>query len=341
MLEAPNDYRQSTRKEAIVWIAAACLTVTGRWLARQLAARRPTWAVLACASVVVAGLLAWRGQLVSNAYTFGLSRVEAASERSGDSGSLPADARYTSADVMATAAAVVALNAPPASAQDDPMAPLVPDAPMSEYAAPGGPDDGTPPSWLPDGLAAWWPDIVAAAHEHGLDSHAWGAIVAQECPTGDAACQSYAGASGLSQLMPATAADIEAQTGIDTSTPTGNLRGGAWYFAQRVRDNADLWTAGNDAPTLLAAAAAYNGGALPSQDVRQAAKAGAADLCAGVRYAETRVYCYAYADRWAQTLAERGAAAAPAVGVATPYPFVPRVAPGAPDHLAASAEAGR
>ncbi len=192
--------------------------------------------------------------------------------------------------------------------------------PMLQYAAPGGPDDGTAPAWLPDGLAAWWPDIAAAAHEHGLDSHAFGAIIAQECPTGDASCTSYVGASGLAQLMPATAADIEAATGLDTSTPTGNLRGGAWYFAARVRDNGDLWTEGNDEPALLAGAAAYNGGDAPRQDVRRAAQSGADDLCAGVRYAETRTYCYAFRDRWRATLSERGTAPGePGSGPALPH----------------------
>lgn len=314
--EPPTDRRGLAM--AAVWISAAVVTLAGRTLAgraRWLYRHNRAWwtgtgtrwkTVAFVASWLIAGW--WLGgrvspQLVSAPYTLGAEHVEAASERFGTAEQLPADARYTRADVMATAAAVVALNAPSGAAQDDPMVPLVP---MLEYAAPGGPDDGTPPAWLPDGLAPWWLDIVAAAHENGLDSHAFGAIVAQENPWGNPAAASPAGASGLAQLMGATARDIEAQTGIDTSTPDGNLRGGAWYYAQRVRDYADLWTPGNDEATLLAAAAAYNGGALPAEDVRTAAKAGAADVCAGVRYAETRVYCQAFRDRWRQTLAARG-----------------------------------
>jgi hypothetical protein len=179
--------------------------------------------------------------------------------------------------------------------------------PMLQHAAPGGPDDGAMPGWLPAGLEPWWLDIVAAAHEHGLDSHAFGAIVAQENPWGNPAAVSPAGASGLAQLMPATAADIAGKSGIDVTTPTGNLRGGAWYYAARVRDAGDLWQSpADDEGVLLVAAAAYNGGGPPAADVRAAVRAGAGDVCAGVRYRETRTYCYAFRDRWRQTLAERG-----------------------------------
>lgn len=292
---------------AAVWIGAACLTLAGRTLARQLAARRPTWAVLTAALIVGACAWAWRGQHVSNAYTFGPSRVEAASEPFGNAEQLPADARYSAADVMATAAAVVALNAQPSAVHDDPMVPLVP---MLEHAAPGGPDDGTPPTWLPDGLAPWWLDIVAAAHENGLDSHAWGAIVAIECPWGDPNCGSQAGAKGLAQIMDGTAVTIQAQSGLPcTSQPfdaSTSLRCGAFHFAELVRQNADLWTPGDDLPALLAAAVSYNAGpgAQPRQAVRAAAQSGG-DLCAGVAFPETESYCRRYRDSWNATLAER------------------------------------
>ena len=301
--EPPTDRRGLAM--AAVWIAAAVVTLAGRTLARILTTRRPAWQPLAVAFVALAAVSLWRS---GDAVTVGAEHVQAASELSGDSEQLPADARYTAADVMATAAAVVALNAPSGAAQDDPMVPLVPTLP--EYAAPGGPDDGTPPTWLPDGLAPWWLDIVAAAHENGLDSHAWGAIVAIECPWGDPQCGSQAGAKGLAQIIDGTAATIQAQSGIPCQAqafdgPT-SLRCGAFHFAELLRQNADIWRADDQLPALLAAAVSYNAGpgAQPRQAVRAAARAGG-DLCAGVAFAETASYCQRYRDSWNATLEQR------------------------------------
>lgn len=315
--DAPIPADATTRREAAVWIAAAVATLAirsvarfARWMWRTNAewwtGTGVRWRTVAFL-VFFLVLGAWLGRAARQAVdllTVGAEHVNAASaDNQKASGAAPhAD------PALQSGYADPAAGEDDRAAVDDPMVPLVPDAPMQEYAAPGGPDDGTPPTWLPEGLAPWWLDIVAAAHENGLDSHAWAAIVAQENPWGQPWRTSPAGARGLAQLMPLTAADIAGQTGIDVTTPTGNLRGGAWYFAARVRDNGDLWTAGDDLPTLLAAAAAYNGGGPPSQDVRAAAMAGASDLCAGVRYAETKRYCYAYADRWEQTQAERAGA---------------------------------
>lgn len=320
--DAPIPADPTTRREYVAWVLAAVATIAGRTIVRAASAvgrAARAWLEVpeprgkTMAFFTVGLFIAFATRVPARTVTVGAEHVNAASEP---------DARRID-PALQSGYADPAAGEDDRAANVDPMVPLVPDAPMQDYAAPGGPDDGTPPTWLPDGLAPWWLDIVAAAHENGLDSHAWAAIVAQENPWGNPAATSQAGAVGLAQLMPLTAADIAGQTGIDVTTPTGNLRGGAWYFAERVRDNGDLWTAGNDAPTLLAAAAAYNGGGPPSQDVRAAAMAGASDLCAGVRYAETRTYCYAYADRWAQTQAERAASA----------PYVRPVAPGGPDHL--------
>lgn len=301
----PEHY-EPTRREHLVMaayglgnaIAGAC----GKIHARRVVVGR-VLAALACA---FAGWHA-RGQLVSGAYTLGADHVQAASEPFGTAEPL-SDARYTAADVMATAAAVVALNAQPSAVHDDPLAPLVPTLP--EYAAPGGPDDGTPPTWLPDGLAPWWLDIVAAAHENGLDSHAWGAIVAIECPWGDPQCGSQAGAKGLAQIIDGTAATIQAQSGIPCQAqafdgPT-SLRCGAFHFAELLRQNADIWRADDQLPALLAAAVSYNAGAAapPRRAVRDAAKSGG-DLCAGIPYAETASYCRRYRDSWNATLAQR------------------------------------
>lgn len=308
----PNHEPRGPRAYAALaaWIAVACAAVALDWTRRQLAAPRATWRPLALAALAVA-----LASAVTHApLTWGPSHADAAT--AGEPATMHAAGVEAPADVVPTATADALLQP---GHYSDPRDDATVGPPMLEHAAPGGPDNGTMPGWLPGGLARWWPDIVAAAHEHGLDSHAWGAIVAQECPWGDPACGSHAGAQGLAQIMPMTAADIEAQTGLPCRTsahdgPT-SLRCGAWYYAARVRDYADLWTPGDDEPTLLAAAAAYNGGSLPASDVRRAAENGADDLCAGVRYAETRAYCYAYSERWRATLAERGAGPGGPVGL--------------------------
>lgn len=293
--EPPRSWR--TYAALAAWIAVAVAVLTTRAVRRYLATPSPRWRTLAhvaAAAVFVGGALALADHAAGRV-TIGATTVEA-----HDAGI------EAPAEPVATADPLLQPGHYAGPRDDATVGP-----PMLRHAAPGGPDDGTPPGWLPDGLARWWPDIVAAAHEHGLDSHAWGAIVAQECPTGDPACGSHAGARGLAQIMPATAADIEASTGLPCRAgahdgPT-SLRCGAWYYAERVRDAGDLWqSSADDEGVLLVAAAAYNGGGLPASDVRRAVAAGAADVCAGVRYAETALYCRAFRDRWRQTLVERG-----------------------------------
>lgn len=303
MIDHAEHYEPTPRAAAAIgaaWIAAGLCVLAARRIHTH---RRRVATALAFAASAFAG---WHARGVGPVTVGAVSVAASAVE-----GQLPTDAMSDSQSLT---------DAQPSgdSGELEPTADprLQPDYPGAY--GPGGlvlptsepppPDNGAPPSWLPAGLSPWWGDIAATAHANGLDSHAWAAIVSQENPWGDPNATSPAGARGLGQLMPATAADIEAKTGLDTSTPTGNLAGGAWYYAERVRDNADLWTEGNDEPALLAGAAAYNGGDAPRQDVRRAAQAGADDLCAGVRYAETKIYCIAFRDRWRATLAERGTA---------------------------------
>lgn len=297
MSNEPTTYEptpRAARAIALVWIAAGLCVLAARRIHTH---RRRVATALAFAATAFAG---WHARGVGPVTVGAVSVAASAGEPTGDSGWL-------------------APTADPRLQPDYPGA-YGPGGLVLPTSEPPPPDNGAPPSWLPAGLSPWWGDIAATAHANGLDSHAWAAIVSQENPWGDPSATSPAGARGLGQLMPATAADIEAKTGLDTSTPTGNLAGGAWYYAERVRDNADLWTAGNDEPALLAGAAAYNGGDAPRQDVRRAAQAGADDLCAGVRYAETRTYCYAFRDRWRATLSERGTAPGePGSGPALPH----------------------
>jgi soluble lytic murein transglycosylase-like protein len=86
-----------------------------------------------------------------------------------------------------------------------------------------------------------------AGHEHNLDVDLLASLVKAESG-GNASAVSRAGARGLMQLMPATAADLGVQ---DSFKPDQNVRGGSSYLDAlliRYRDN------------LALALAAYNAG---------------------------------------------------------------------------------
>ncbi len=145
----------------------------------------------------------------------------------------------------AAAALAAALLAAPAAAAD-----------WSQ--AGGGLFVGTPPpvpAPAPDALPAHrgaWPDppfaaaIAAAAERHGLDPKLLRALVAVESAHRPEA-QSPAGALGLTQLMPATAAELGVADPLD---PDANLQGGAQYLARQLVRFGDL----------RLALAAYNSG---------------------------------------------------------------------------------
>jgi len=98
----------------------------------------------------------------------------------------------------------------------------------------------------PASIARWASAIEAAAARYGLDPALLAALVYHESG-GRADVVSSAGAIGLSQLMPATAAGL----GVDPWDPLQNLDGGARYLRQQ------LDAVGGD-PAL--ALAAYNSG---------------------------------------------------------------------------------
>lgn len=83
------------------------------------------------------------------------------------------------------------------------------------------------------------------AIEEGVDPDLFARLVQQESGW-DATAGSSKGAYGLSQLMPATAAEL----GVDPTDPVQNLRGGARYLRQQLDRFGD--------PVL--ALAAYNAG---------------------------------------------------------------------------------
>jgi hypothetical protein len=120
-------------------------------------------------------------------------------------------------------------------------------APASGLGAATG-RSAAPPGWadaLPDTGRPWAGAIDAAATKAGVDPRLLAAITQAESGFNPAA-RSGAGAVGLTQLMPGTAAGL----GVDPTDPVANLDGGARYLAGQLDSfgRADL------------AVAAYNAG---------------------------------------------------------------------------------
>lgn len=90
-----------------------------------------------------------------------------------------------------------------------------------------------PGAWaerLPERGRAWAPQIQQAAQEAGIDPRLLASLVWAESNF-RADARSHAGAIGLAQLMPGTAAGL----GVDPHDPMDNLRGGARYLAAQLR----------------------------------------------------------------------------------------------------------
>jgi soluble lytic murein transglycosylase-like protein len=77
--------------------------------------------------------------------------------------------------------------------------------------------------------ARWQPAIAQAAAEQGLPTELLEALVWTESGF-RADAVSHAGATGLTQLMPATAAGL----GVDPNDPIQNLQGGARFLRQMI-----------------------------------------------------------------------------------------------------------
>lgn len=78
--------------------------------------------------------------------------------------------------------------------------------------------------------------IAAAAAEYGLDPDLIHAVIRAESDY-NPWCRSTAGAEGLMQLMPQTAAGLGVTNPYD---PEQNIRGGSRYLAMQVRQFGDL-----------------------------------------------------------------------------------------------------
>jgi hypothetical protein len=116
-----------------------------------------------------------------------------------------------------------------------PIAPEVPVLPGPVAAAAPTPEPATPapapaPAPPPADPAYWAAPIADAAHAAGLAPELVHAVVEAESAY-HAEAVSPAGAIGLMQLMPATAAEL----GVDPHDPLQNLSGGSRYLARMLR----------------------------------------------------------------------------------------------------------
>lgn len=149
---------------------------------------------------------------------------------------------------LALAAAIAVMTGAPAAAQT-----------MIDWRSAGGdlfaipsptssaPEVGPPETVRLASLDQPFADAIAeAADRHGLDRKLLHALVVVESAYRAQAC-STAGACGLTQLMPGTAADLGVRDRLD---PYDNLRGGADYLARQILRFGDL----------RLALAAYNAG---------------------------------------------------------------------------------
>ena len=131
------------------------------------------------------------------------------------------------------------------------------EAAAREAAAEAGEDPPDLPSdlsWaskLPGAGPQWAPAINEAATRHGLDPRLFAALVWSESGFNPNAV-SHAGAIGLAQLMPGTAAML----GVDPWNPEQNLDGGSRYLKMRI----------DQFGSIELGLAAYNAGATRVQE---------------------------------------------------------------------------
>jgi soluble lytic murein transglycosylase-like protein len=155
-----------------------------------------------------------------------LQLLVSAAAAPGGNGGLDFASQLTAATSAAQPAASVATAAAP--------------APATTMAAPAG------TSALPQGVP-YGAEITAAAQRHGIDPALLAGLVRQESNF-DPNAGSPAGARGLTQLMPGTAAGLGV---TDVTDPLQSLDGGAKYLKQQL----DAF--GGDVTKALAA---YNAG---------------------------------------------------------------------------------
>lgn len=125
--------------------------------------------------------------------------------------------------------------------------------------------------WLPQMVDRWSHLITKASEHHQIDPELLAIILLVESG-GNPAAVSPAGAVGLMQIMPTTAADIAERRGIERYNlldPETNVSFGAWYLSSLLEsfgqnDRLLDWSA-----SVWMAAGAYNSGPGRLAEVRQ------------------------------------------------------------------------
>jgi soluble lytic murein transglycosylase-like protein len=119
-------------------------------------------------------------------------------------------------------------------------------------------------AWMPQSVRRWWADITRISQRHHVDPELVAILILVESG-GDPEARSSAGATGLMQLMPATAIEVAQQLGmrdfgLDRLTdPVTNIELGTAYISQQLARFGQA--ADPDWQTSVElAAAAYNGG---------------------------------------------------------------------------------
>ncbi|HVZ31980.1 MAG TPA: transglycosylase SLT domain-containing protein, partial [Polyangiaceae bacterium] len=155
------------------------------------------------------------------------------------------------------------------------------------------------PRWLPQSVSRYGQAIEAAASAHGVDPALVSLVVLLESQ-GNPNVDSPAGAIGLMQLMPATAAHIAAERGLPQPTlaqlrePALNLDFGAYFLAQLLPPRAGTLSA----EQVRLAAIGYNGG----RDMLREYLAGQARL-----WPETEHYSSLLSQLWSEREADSSA----------------------------------
>ena len=132
-------------------------------------------------------------------------------------------------------------------------------------------------AWMPETVSHFEPEILAAAAHHDVDPELLAIVVLVES-RGNPTVHSPAGARGLMQLMPKTAAEIAQARGLEghhpdrLDEPAYNLDLGAWYLAQQLDRFGERLESEDD--VVAWAAAAYNAG----PKLAEAAQRGEAEL---------------------------------------------------------------
>jgi len=270
---------------------AAGLPAAWRWLTTTEDGQRAGTALMALWLVSIGAWAGWHARAVGGVEVVRAAELDQASTIADLRGRLLA-AEATASAAISGAMPLPGGGGPRGSAerQPDPSpqsplggAPVAMDVPAS-----------APPAWMPETVTRWWHLFEASGARHGVDPVLL-AIVCLAESGGGATARSGAGATGLMQVMPATARGIAAERGISDFSvdqlydPQVSVDFGAYYLAQQLRafgraDDAD-WL-----ESVRNAAAAYNAG--PGGAQRW--------IRSGTLPAETRSYIGWIGGMWAE-----------------------------------------